>query len=55
MSQSNANYKRFSLVQRLEHALMVISFTVLSITGIPQKYATTPWAETMLAWMGGLS
>lgn len=47
-------YTRFSLVQRIEHALLILSFTVLALTGLPQKYAGAGWAETLIAWMGGV-
>jgi formate dehydrogenase gamma subunit len=53
MSQPK-EYLRFSLSQRLEHWVMVISFTLLALTGLPQKFAGTGWAETMIGLMGGI-
>ncbi|MFQ5343472.1 MAG: c-type cytochrome domain-containing protein [Anaerolineae bacterium] len=47
-------YTRFSVGQRVEHALLIISFTLLGLTGLPQRYAGSPWAETLIAWMGGV-
>lgn len=47
-------YRRFSSVQRAQHALLILSFTVLAITGLPQKFLGVEWAETMIAWMGGI-
>lgn len=47
-------YQRFSLFQRLEHWIMVISFVTLAATGLPQRYALSPWAETLIGWMGGI-
>ncbi len=47
-------YIRFSAGQRIEHALLIISFTLLALTGLPQKYAGAPWAETLIAWLGGV-
>jgi formate dehydrogenase gamma subunit len=47
-------FKRFSLSQRIEHVLVIVSFTVLSITGLPQEYAHHGWAQTMMRWMGGI-
>jgi cytochrome b subunit of formate dehydrogenase len=47
-------YLRFSLPQRIEHWVIVLSFTVLAVTGLPQKFAGDGWAETMLAWLGGI-
>lgn len=39
---------------RIEHAILMVSFTVLSVTGLPQKYVEAPISETMIAWMGGI-
>lgn len=47
-------YQRFSLFQRLEHWIMVISFVTLAGTGLPQRYSLSPWAETLIGWMGGI-
>jgi len=37
-SQSTRTYVRFSLSQRLQHLIMLVSFTGLALTGLPQKY-----------------
>ncbi|MCB0047720.1 MAG: cytochrome b/b6 domain-containing protein [Caldilineaceae bacterium] len=47
-------YHRFDRIQRLEHAALLISFTVLSVTGLPQKYPDSWWGKGMLAAMGGI-
>lgn len=47
-------YPRFRLGARIEHIILLASFTVLSITGLPQKYIEAPISETMIAWMGGI-
>jgi cytochrome b subunit of formate dehydrogenase len=47
-------YGRFSSVQRAQHILLIVSFTLLAITGLPQKFAGDGWAETTIAWMGGI-
>lgn len=49
-----AAYFRFSTLQRLEHILLLVSFTVLSITGLPQKFSNQPWAAAMIAAFGGI-
>lgn len=46
--------RRFSLRQRIEHLSVMILFITLSITGFPQKYAASDWAQTMVMWMGGI-
>jgi formate dehydrogenase gamma subunit len=53
-SATRQSYRRFSLAQRLEHWLMSLSFTVLVVTGLPQRYARAAWAEVMIDLMGGI-
>lgn len=47
-------YPRFRTMARIEHAILMVSFTVLTITGLPQKYALQGWAEWMINVMGGI-
>ncbi len=47
-------YDRFHWTQRVAHALLLISFTMLGLTGLPQKYALTGWAQAMIAFFGGI-
>lgn len=54
MSEHTPTYRRFDFWQRLEHALLVISFTVLAVTGLPQKFVDTALADTMIQLMGGI-
>ena len=49
-----ASFVRFALSQRIEHALLMVSFTMLSLTGIPQKFHTASWADWMMMAMGGI-
>jgi len=52
--QENVEYTRFSPAQRFEHILVIVSFTCLALTGIPQKYATHDWAQAMIDFLGGI-
>jgi len=52
--QNNRLYPRFSLSQRLEHASLLLTFTTLAITGLAQKYATSPIGEGVLGVLGGI-
>ncbi len=54
MNQVQKYYQRFTLSQRIEHWVQVLSFSLLALTGLPQKFAGVPWAETMIALMGGV-
>lgn len=47
-------YPRFRVGARIEHIILLTSFTVLAITGLPQKYATSNWGEAMIGAMGGI-
>ncbi len=47
-------YFRFTVPQRFEHWILVISFTGLVLTGIPQKFAGADWAEWMIGVLGGI-
>ena len=49
-----AYYRRFNSWQRLEHIILLISFTILAITGLPQKYSAAPWGAAMINGMGGI-
>jgi formate dehydrogenase gamma subunit len=47
-------YLRFTLGQRIQHAVLILSFTALAVTGLPQKYAATRIGETAISLMGGI-
>lgn len=46
-------YERFNIHQRLQHALIFTSFTLLAVTGLPMKYSTSGWAAAVAAVFGG--
>jgi formate dehydrogenase gamma subunit len=54
MSNEQRHYHRFDIFQRSEHIILLLSFTVLAITGLPQMYSQQPWATTMILGMGGI-
>ena len=45
---------RFSLQQRVEHFLTMLVFTLLCLTGLPQKFFDTGWAGALVALFGGI-
>jgi cytochrome b subunit of formate dehydrogenase len=47
-------YPRFRLGARIEHAILMVSFTILAVTGLPQKYASSSMGENAIALMGGI-
>ena len=47
-------YLRFSVPQRLEHILLIASFTTLGFTGLIQKYSAAPIADFLISLLGGI-
>jgi len=47
-------YERFSLGQRIEHIVMMVLFTVLSVTGLPQKFFDARTSQWILDVVGGV-
>ena len=49
-------YARFTLSDRVQHAVMVVSFLVLTVTGLPQKfiYLNSRYLDDLTDLMGGL-
>lgn len=47
-------YLRFDLSQRIQHAVLMISFSLLGATGLAQKYATSQAGEAVLGFFGGI-
>ena len=47
-------YERFSVAQRIEHVILILTFSTLAITGLPQKFVGNAFAEGMIAAMGGI-
>lgn len=45
---------RFTTTQRLEHIVLMLSFTVLALTGLPQKFNDYRVAELMIRALGGI-
>lgn len=54
MSNEQQQYHRFDIFQRSEHIVLLVSFTVLAVTGLPQMYSQQPWATAMILGMGGI-
>lgn len=47
-------YRRFRPGARIEHIILLVSFTILVITGIPQKFSDNSIASSMIDLMGGI-
>jgi predicted CXXCH cytochrome family protein len=51
---SGLMYERFSAFRRAEHALVIVTFGLLTLTGLPQKMNDTGWAEWIILAFGGM-
>jgi cytochrome b subunit of formate dehydrogenase len=51
---SEKSYPRFRLGARIEHFILMVTFTLLALTGLPQKFSGIPWVEGLINGMGGI-
>jgi len=47
-------YPRFRLMARIEHITLLISFTILCLTGLPQKFPFSPISQGLITLLGGI-
>lgn len=45
---------RFSATQRLEHALIMVAFITLALTGLPQRFSDNTWSQWVIQHLGGI-
>lgn len=48
-------FERLSLNQRIQHIVLITSFTTLVVTGMPIRYAESPVSQTLVNLMGGVT
>ena len=51
---ANKTYTRFNADRRVEHVLLVITFGLLALSGIPQKFPTWGLSQFMVNFFGGI-
>ena len=47
-------YVRFNLLQRIQHFIFLISFSILGFTGLPQKFPASPISVAFFKLFGGI-
>lgn len=55
MTNKTTSYQRFAVSQRIEHILLLISFTLLGITGLVQKYIAADISIWLIEVLGGIT
>jgi len=53
-SAKKMNFTRFDILQRVEHILVLASFTLLAFTGLPQKFPESPLSVSVIQAFGGI-
>jgi cytochrome b subunit of formate dehydrogenase/mono/diheme cytochrome c family protein len=54
MSNTTTLPERFPLARRIEHLTMLLSFTTLALTGLPQKFPTASLSVFVVNLLGGI-
>jgi cytochrome b subunit of formate dehydrogenase len=54
MSEKTTSYQRFPLARRIEHLVMLLSFGMLALTGLPQKYPLAKISVWIVELFGGI-
>ena len=52
--QPTRSYVRFPLARRIEHIVMMLSFITLGLTGLPQKFPSSPLSIFFVNILGGI-
>jgi len=55
MSTEKKTYVRFGVARRIEHFILILSFTTLGLTGLIQKYALNDISLWLVSAMGGIT
>jgi formate dehydrogenase subunit gamma len=48
-------YPRLSLILRIQHVFLMVSFTLLALTGLPMRFSTVAWVGDVYVLFGGLA
>jgi len=54
MTENQERFQRFDVLRRIEHWLLFLSFTILGITGLIQKFAENPVSIWLVGLLGGV-
>lgn len=54
MNKVTQTYLRFPIARRIEHWVMMLSFTLLGLTGLPQRFPDAGLSQAILGALGGI-
>ncbi len=52
--EEKVTYTRFDISQRIEHIAFLLSFSILGLTGLIQKFAANPVSDSLIFALGGI-
>ncbi len=52
--EEKVTYTRFDISQRIEHIAFLLSFSILGLTGLIQKFAANPVSDSLILALGGI-
>ncbi|MBL0175613.1 MAG: hypothetical protein IPP94_10175 [Ignavibacteria bacterium] len=55
LDSAQRQFTRLSLNQRIQHWLMIASFSILAITGLPMRFPETQWLGAIYGLIGGIA
>ncbi len=47
-------FLRLTLNQRIQHIVLILSFSILALTGMPMKYFDSSWGTSLFSLFGGI-
>jgi len=54
VSEKQKQYPRFRTGARIEHIILLVSFSILALTGLPQRYSGSGIGDAMINVVGGI-
>lgn len=55
MTEEQKKYMRFGVARRIEHLILILSFSTLALTGLIQKYALSDISLWLVSALGGIT
>ena len=53
-SDDKVKFNRFDISQRIEHIVFLLSFSILGLTGLIQKFSASPISDSIIFTLGGV-
>ncbi len=54
LPENKISYKRFNISARIEHIVFLLSFSILGLTGLIQKFSANQFSDTLIFMLGGI-